>query len=425
MKPPQSTSMDAQQPTAVVHPLPLPTADDGAPSSPQQFNVLLPVSLHVTFSIKWLSYMMKLALEPLQVSYLFLSSGKLLELQPGRALSTMEISFEKECPKRGGGLPHSSREGFYKKMKQIVVLIEARLKNGEEEDAGVEEVEVGVVQEVGAEVEVVVGGEGVGEVDKTDYAKYAAGVIWNSEGLILTVAHSVPKNHAGIYYRLIHDTEFSEVEVVAKDDARDLAILRPKAKREPMNFLKLADWNDVINPGTEIFSICHPDLIFFTYEIGYVSHNCIFSDRKRGAMDYATCVTKTYRGRIVADVADSFDLEFGGVLEGYDPNLRIIQIEDFNGDRGSSGGPIFDCQGKLIGLIGFRYLGYSFGIHFQEVKEFVKNNLKEFDGGKGETGGRSGGEEKKQRRGNEGKGKRKKKRYEAAVEERKRQSIRM
>lgn len=110
----------------------------------------------------------------------------------------MEISFEREYPKRGGGLPHSSKYSFYKKMKQIVVLIEPRLDSGvktgvEEVETSVEEVEVGVEEEVGAKVNVAAGVEGVGG-GATEYAKYSTRLVLNSEGLILTVAHSIPEN---------------------------------------------------------------------------------------------------------------------------------------------------------------------------------------------------------------------------------------
>lgn len=66
----------------------------------------------------------------------------------------------------------------------------------------------------------------------------------------------------------------------------------------------------------------------------------------------------------------------------YDPHLLIIQINKFYGAertysglvfecRGSPGIPIFDCEGKVIGLIASRHLGYTFGVYFQELQEFV------------------------------------------------------
>lgn len=78
----------------------------------------------------------------------------------------------------------------------------------------------------------------------------------------------------GLHYRLIHNTEFLEAEVMAKDEASNLAILRLKTKHN-LNFLKFANWNDVITPGTEILSICH-----LTSPMRLdVSYNCVFSER--------------------------------------------------------------------------------------------------------------------------------------------------
>ncbi|KAH7850610.1 hypothetical protein Vadar_000446 [Vaccinium darrowii] len=308
----------------------------------------------------------------------------------------MQISYEGECQNRAGGLPANSRGRFYDKMGQIVVLIESKVKEVAVEGLGDEEDELLPDEEE----------ECLADEEKRVVYNHFTGVILNSEGLILTVADAVPENCEGVSYRLISDFGFQKVKLVAKDVRKNLAILRPLIERK-LNYLKFADVGESITAGMEIFSICHPNDMYFTFDKGHVSYGCDFSEREDKT-------SQTYLGRIVDDVVDK-EL-YPALAAHYDPHLQIIQIKNFCGAegtydghvfecRGSPGAPIFDCQGKVIGLIAFRHLGYTFGVHFQELKDFVKKSL-ELDEGKGKKEAR-GGKEKKQGRGDEGQSERK------------------
>lgn len=141
--------------------------------------------------------------------------------------------------------------------------------------------------------------------------KHSTRVILNGEGLILTVADAVPKNCEGVSYRLISDIGFQKVMLAAKDVRKNLAILRPLIKRK-LNDLKFAYVGESITAGMEIFSICHPNDMYFTFDKGHVSYGCDFSEREGKTKVYSRFISQTYLGRIVEDVVD--EELFGGSL---------------------------------------------------------------------------------------------------------------
>lgn len=152
---------------------------------------------------------------------------------------------------------------------------------------------------------------------------YGAGVIVDGRGAAITAAHVVG-SHATVHVRLSGGATV-EAEVVAVDEALDLALLRlDGADAAPPPIGRAM----ALRPGDGLFAVGNPK------ELGFSVH--------RGAVSYT--------GRRMRGV-------------------RFVQA-DIAANPGSSGGPVFDDRGRLIGVMSF-VLRDSAGIAFVTPVEYA------------------------------------------------------
>lgn len=132
-----------------------------------------------------------------------------------------------------------------------------------------------------------------------------------SERLILTVADVLPKNCKWVSYRLISDTNFRKVKLLAKDIRKNRAILRPVIKRK-LNHLKFADVSELVTTGMENFPYATEMTCTSHLTKGMYGYGCDFSEREDKTKVYSPFLSQIYLGRIVEDVVD--EELFGGSL---------------------------------------------------------------------------------------------------------------
>lgn len=139
---------------------------------------------------------------------------------------------------------------------------------------------------------------------------------------MVTNNHVFEGNSSEAYGVLTLDGRFAEILKVEKaNKAADIAVFRVKG--EGFTPLPLAN---AVRVGDRVHVISHPDNRFFTYTSGSVSR--MFAKRARGRELPATWMT------ITADFA-----------------------------RGSSGGPVLNDQGQVVGMVSRTDTIYYYGHH--------------------------------------------------------------
>jgi serine protease Do len=162
-----------------------------------------------------------------------------------------------------------------------------------------------------------------------------AGTIWHADGLIVTNAHVA--RHGPLKVAL-YDGRVLPAQLIARDDARDLAALSIDARDLPT--IRVGS-SRALHAGQWVMSLGHP----------------------WGVLNAAS----------------------GGVVIG----SRVPELPDADADLvvcdlhlrpGNSGGPLFDAQGRLVGvntLITSPSVGVAVGV--DAVKAFLKGALGSFD----------------------------------------------
>lgn len=137
----------------------------------------------------------------------------------------------------------------------------------------------------------------------------AGGVIVGSAGYIISNYHvlDVPDNARALGVMLRDGRVFPVKEVLASDQLNDLALIKIDADDLPA-----APVADDVPVGEEIFVISHPDEHYYTFTCGFVSGKSLGRTRK-GKIEQIS---------ITADYA-----------------------------RGSSGAPVFNKHGEIVGLV--------------------------------------------------------------------------
>ncbi|MEM7033642.1 MAG: trypsin-like peptidase domain-containing protein [Chloroflexota bacterium] len=157
-----------------------------------------------------------------------------------------------------------------------------------------------------------------------------SGVIWQSNGLIITNAHVVHRRENHLKVTLVNGDSYP-AKVLARDDKHDLAAISIDATDLPA--IQLGD-SRALQPGAWVMGVGHPWGI-------------------KGAVTAGS----------VIDVGQSLELAL--------PHGDLIQV-GLHLRPGHSGGPLVDAQGQLVGIsamINGPDVGLAIPLHV--VQEFI------------------------------------------------------
>lgn len=172
---------------------------------------------------------------------------------------------------------------------------------------------------------------------------YATGCFIDSDGTILTNKHVVRnsttnENFKSVYVRLATQEEYTKARIIKVSDTDDLALI--KVDFENTKYFKIAD---SVKNGETIYTIGNPNGFGLSFTQGVVSSN------SRNVI---------YNGQTIKTIQTSLVI-----------------------NEGNSGGPVFNKDGKLVGLISFRLKdkeenviqGCSFALKIETIKNFVND----------------------------------------------------
>ncbi|KAI7993087.1 putative serine protease HtrA [Camellia lanceoleosa] len=138
--------------------------------------------------------------------------------------------------------------------------------------------------------------------------------------------------------------ELKEAVVFYDDKLSDVAILKVKDMDEQYDLCKFGRVEN-LHIGMDVFTIMPcPTKLEFTFTQGYVG----FPNR-------------SYR-----------DVVTGTDCKKCDDNLPLIQIHGLNNLSGSSGSPVFDSMGRVIGMFILSNRGIDFAIHIRKLREICQ-----------------------------------------------------
>ena len=167
-----------------------------------------------------------------------------------------------------------------------------------------------------------------------------AGVVWRSDGLIVTNAHVASRDQAKV---LLPDGRWVQGELVARDDHLDLAALRVDA--DGLTAVELGDSRS-LRPGELVFAQGHPWGVAGALTSGVVIG-----------------VGSDWPG-LVSD---------GGHESGEQRDWLVVNIRL---RPGNSGGPVMDAAGRLVGISSIMAgpaVGMAVPVHV--VESFVDSNV--------------------------------------------------
>lgn len=238
------------------------------------------------------------------------------------------VSFENEF--NGKFIPEDQIDLFYEKMKDTVVKICAILDHIEANDEN-EDVEMNDQEYVSStrqarkqaaqNIEVVKSSVGTGVIIK--------------KGYVLTAEHVVAGAKV-VFIRNVEKNDYYRCSIVKSNENTDLALLEIEKKK--VKFLtrrvELTPRNDTM-VGSQALHIGHPNDYDYSFLRGAVAHP---------------------RRRCEGNMAAEF------------------QLNNLHGAEGSSGGPIFDAGGLLIGILlsAQSHTGLTNCAHMDVVKDFLE-----------------------------------------------------
>ena len=195
--------------------------------------------------------------------------------------------------------------------------------------------------------------------EKSEGASTGSGLLIDETGLFLTNYHVVEGATEVLIF--MHPGQGKSVDrrdgfvadVVAADISKDLALVRTKAPLEGFTSVDLAE-PSTLDPGTDVFALGHPKGLHWSFTEGIVSQ-----------------VRSDYKWRYDADTQ---------------MQATVIQTQTPI-NPGNSGGPLFNGDGKVIGINTFSAgssQGLNFAVSITDVHEFLANpkSLPEPDTGK-------------------------------------------
>ena len=167
-----------------------------------------------------------------------------------------------------------------------------------------------------------------------DGAWMGSGVVINSEGLTLTAAHVV--NHTSSSMMQTYKGQSYAVRVLFIDKYKDLALIQPIASGKLFSFCKIQPSDDVY-VGQAVLVVGHPEEQLYTVTSGIITR-------------------LVYYWWIKCNVIET--------------NAGV--------DHGSSGGPMLNTDGQVIGIISTmktdikgRPLGIGIAVSIDEIHKFI------------------------------------------------------
>ncbi|KAH7865619.1 hypothetical protein Vadar_009024 [Vaccinium darrowii] len=240
------------------------------------------------------------------------------------------IDFETEFPKTTSTyLSPQQRDQVFRKLKRVVVIVNTKLVEHDSKFYGGKH------------------GKPRNSNDTDAMDRRGAGVILDKNGTILTTAYLVPDKLHSIHVRRENEGSW-EAKAVVRNPKLDLAILVPKKKVYGYDFARL-DSAESFHVGKEVLSIRHPLDLSYTSGIGQLA-----------CEDF----------RIFRDVRDNKKMA-SLRSEKLDDDLKLLQINNCHGS--SSGAPVFNASGLVIGLTSFVSERFDFAVHLTVLRQFYKS----------------------------------------------------
>lgn len=176
-------------------------------------------------------------------------------------------------------------------------------------------------------------------VDNTDgnIKPVGSGVLISPSGYVLTVRHNL--NHGDHFFVRLYDGEVYATDYFVADSNKDLAVLHLNmSERGPVPYAVIGD-SDFLREGQEIIALGFPSSSFITSPRATVS---------RGVVSGIDRVLRPKRGQAIRDG----DGGWGLVLTGPPTFLTLPRLfqTDAMLNHGSSGGPVVDSHGRVVGL---------------------------------------------------------------------------
>ena len=176
---------------------------------------------------------------------------------------------------------------------------------------------------------------------------FGSGVVINNKGYIITNWHVVqglpnvvvvfkPKNGAALKKELAFTAQVEKI-----DKRRDLALLKINAPPKNLSYMRLGNSSNLA-VGQDVHAIGHPQGEIWTYTKGFIS-------QIRSNYKWASKEGPTHRATVVQTQTPI--------------------------SPGSSGGPLFDDKGNLIGINSFQVQGgnLNYAVAVNEIKSFLNS----------------------------------------------------
>lgn len=206
----------------------------------------------------------------------------------------------------------------------------------------------------------------------------------SDNGLVMTCAHvvqcvnqpltSVIKLHS------LDNTRAGTATIVHLRTESDLALLKVSNIRgcDTVAFPS----NVSLTVGQPVMTLGNPLNFVGSYLAGNISYGCMHikkSDRKRRS----TCATydperePLRRYRVLGDVWNKRNInEHSKFNKLYNPSVPIIQTQGLNVTSGNSGGPLFNLNGEIVGMVHGVCAGNDISIHVIEMIDFMDEYIR-------------------------------------------------
>jgi len=188
---------------------------------------------------------------------------------------------------------------------------------------------------------------GEGKNDKVSYGALGTGVLINENGTILTAAHVV--NNADIIMVVFKDGQTLKAKVESLSKKADIAVIKTQGIIKNPQPAKMGN-SDETNIGDKIIIIGNPMGLYHSLSVGYIS--------RKETFEQSTSALKS---------------------------MEIFQT-DAAINTGNSGGPMFNLNGEVVGIVssilsrsgGFEGIGFVATINI--IKELLLDNTNNWIG---------------------------------------------